>query len=103
MKLKTIIRKYKRWKYGKKIKFLYVSSHSCNLNHPEISHWGCCCQCVHRVKITKHCWHSNYTESCNCHEELGFYVCTLAHYIDEVREAHLCGEHGVCEGFMRIK
>lgn len=93
---------FKRWKRGRTIKFLYVSDWECNLNNPQFGYWGCCCQCINNLKITKHCWHSNYSRSCNCNEELGFYVCILNHDIDNWYDKACLGtKHGVCEGFQK--
>ena len=100
-KCRFYIRRVRRWRAGKTIKFLYVSTQRCNLNDEKFSHWGCCCQCVHRLNVTKHCWHSNYSDSCNCNEAIGFYVCDLFHAMGETDRVNLCGEHGMCECFQQ--
>jgi hypothetical protein len=91
--------------HGKRISFLYIKGKTCNRNNPDksIAQWGCCCECIHRIMVTKHCWHSNFSFKCICNEHLGFYVCIIGHLIDRNQRATLCGEHGICEMFEPIK
>ena len=88
------------------IKFEYFDNMACNLDNKEIGHWGCCCKCANRIEVHKHCCHSEKTEEqkndCICGESLKFYVCT-AMVEERERSVNLCGTHGVCELFAKIK
>ncbi len=90
----------------KHIAFDYVDTRTCNLKAKEYSHWGCCCQCIHHLRVTKHC--STYPEigrvGCVCDDNIGFWVCVVFSAMGETDRANLSGGHGACEMYKkRIK
>lgn len=90
---------------GKPISFSYVDDHKCNLDGSVFDGMFvnmCCCQCVSHKKVKAHCWYVEHepVNSCNCDQEMGFYVCTLFCDMDPSEEvAQISGTHGLCEGF----
>ena len=85
---------------GKPIKFTF-------LDHEDAcaeKEWdGCCCSCSSHYVVTAHCLHVSHGAGCNCHEPMGFYVCTVFSDMGEGKEAQINGAHGYCECYQRRK
>lgn len=64
--------------------------------------YGCCCECESRLTVKAHCMLIEHEgDGCNCSEDMGFYVCTIFNDMDGDGIAQICGEHGVCECFVK--
>lgn len=91
------------------INFNYIDNCGCNLNgeiYGKYTVGQCCCKCSYREKVVAHCLHVAHEPkmSCNCGDEMGFYVCTV---FDDMEPrsgtASICGAHGLCECFSKRK
>ena len=92
----------------KNINFGFIDNPNCILNDPDFT-GQCCCKCTHRLKVVAHCLHVAHDQmsnplSCNCGDEMGFYVCTVFDHMEpRTGTASICGEHGLCECFTKKK
>ena len=60
----------------------------CNLDDPEVGHWGCCCTCFSRLKVI---------DRLETEDEVKMYVCSVFHDMKDVNKAPIISLHGVCE------
>lgn len=90
---------------NKVINFQYNDGGKCWLRNKDFT-GQCCCKCSYRVKVVAHCLHVNEIppESCNCGNDMGFYVCTAFDDMEpRTGTASVCGSHGLCECFTKRK
>jgi len=96
--VKLLILQIRQYIVYKRIHFTYINHKYINYKKDE-----CCCICIHRLEVHKHCYHSISKHTCICNESLNFYVCDVfIDHEDNNREINLCGEHGICERFNSI-
>lgn len=72
--------------------------------HPtECKEPECCCTCASHLRVTAHCMHVKHEpkDSCNCHQDLGFWVCTVLADMGEGDQAQISGAHGLCECYSK--